>query len=183
MQDFSPNTAWYALAVKPRHEKTVEQVLNNKCLRSFLPLYAARRSWSDRMKTVNLPLFAGYVFCRFAAENLMHVLSTPSVSYIVSFDNRPAAIPDSEIADLQAVIASGLPYAPCPYIHPGQAVRVEAGCFAGLSGTVLREKDQYRLVVSINLLHRAVAVEIDSDLVRAIQLRPPQNRRPQPSAC
>ena len=183
MQDSLPNTAWYAVAVRPRHEKTVERVLNNKSIQSFVPLYAARRSWSDRVKTLNLPLFSGYVFCRFAMENFVHVLSTPSVSYIVTFDSRPAAIPDEEIAGLRAVLASGLPYGPFSYIHPGQTVRIEAGCFAGLSGTVLREKDHYRLVVSVNLLRRAVAVEIDSDLVRAIQAGHPKAGRPQNPVC
>jgi transcription antitermination factor NusG len=158
---------WFALTVKPRHEKAVSQSLRYRGLEDFLPLYSARRRWSDRIKAVEFPLFPGYVFCRFDYEFRFPVLSTPGVTSIVGFANVPTPISEDEIAAVQSIVASGLPAQPWPVVHVGQPIRIEYGSLAGLQGVLIREKGSLRVVVSLELLQRAVAVEIDRDIIRA----------------
>jgi len=156
---------WYALTVKPRHERTAAQNLRQKGLEDFSPVYRSRRRWSDRIKELELQLFPGYVFCRFSYAERLQVLNTPGISSIVSFAKIPAPVEESEIVAVRTVLASGYPASPWPYVRAGQQVRIEDGCLAGLTGTVLREKDVCRVVVNVELLQRSVAVEIDRDAV------------------
>lgn len=160
---------WFALTAKPRHEKAVSQSLRSKGLEVFLPLYRLRHKWSDRMKAVDLPLFPGYVFCRFNSDCRLPVLTTPGVKSIVGFSNRPVPVSDEEIAGVQTILASGLPAQPWPYLSAGQSVRIERGSLAGIEGVLLHEKDSMRVVVSVELLRRAVAVEIGRDMIRAVE--------------
>jgi transcription antitermination factor NusG len=159
---------WYALTIKPQHEKAVAEQLQAKALESYLPLYRARRRWSDRIKTVDLPLFARYVFCRFGFEDRLKVLQISSVRSIVGFGGKPCPIPDQEIAAIQSVVGSGLPFYPWPVLRVGERVRVHEGALQGLEGILARKKTGYRVVVNMELLNRAVAVEIEQDLVRAV---------------
>jgi transcription antitermination factor NusG len=156
---------WFALTAKPRHEKSASRILSNKGLESFLPLYRARRQWTDRVKVVDLPLFPGYVFCRFDYERRLAVLTTPGVSSIIGFDNAPAPVSDEEIDRVQAIVASGLPSQPWPYTRVGETVRIIRGSLAGMEGVLVRERDSMRVVVSVEMLRRSVAVEIDRDMV------------------
>jgi transcription antitermination factor NusG len=163
---------WFALTVKPRHEKSAAQHLKLRGLEDFLPLYNARRVWSDRMQTVALPLFPGYIFCRFTPREWLQVLNTPGVSTIVGFGRQPAPVSDGEIIAIQTMVASGLPIQPWPYIQAGDAVEIVGGALAGVRGIALREKGVDRVVVTVELLRRSVAVEIDRGLLAA---RPPVN--------
>ncbi len=156
---------WYAIRVKPRFERVVAQSLLGKGYASFLPLYKERRRWSDRVKVVELPLFAGYVFCSLDAQLRLPVLQTPGVLHFVSFDGEPAPVDPEEIASLQQAIASGAPLAPWPYLREGQRIVVSRGPMRGLSGILLRIRDEFRLVISVTLLQRSVAVEIDREAV------------------
>lgn len=158
---------WYALTVKPLHEKAVAGHLQAKGLECYLPLYRARRRWSDRIKTLELPLFSGYVFCRFGFEHRLAVMQVPGFASIVSFGGKPCPMADREIATLQAVEASGLPFSPWPTLYQGQRVRVCGGAMEGLEGILARTKSGDRVVVNMDLLNRAVAVEIEQDFVRA----------------
>lgn len=160
MQPSAP-PAWYALAVKPRCERTASSFLRGKGLEELTPVYRARRRWSDRIKELELLLFPGYVFCRFNYFQKLAVLSTPGVASIVGYGKVPVAVPDAEIAAIQAVVASRLPAQPWPYLRVGEPVRIEQGCLYGLTGTLVREKDACRVVVSVELLRRSVAVEIE----------------------
>ena len=159
---------WYALTVKSQHEKAVAEQLQTRALESYLPLYRARRRWSDRVKTIDLPLFSRYVFCRFDFENRLKVLSISSIISIVGFGGKPGPIPDHEIETIQAVVGSGLPVSPWPFLRIGQLVRIWEGALEGLEGILAREKTGYRVTVNVELLNRAVAVEIERDLVRAV---------------
>jgi transcription antitermination factor NusG len=161
--------AWFALTAKSRHEKTVAENLRGKGLESFVPLYRARRQWTDRVQSVDLPLFPGYVFCRFTYASRLPVLNTPGVTSVVSFSDVPSPVADEEISRIRAIQASGLPAQPWPYVHVGQKARIERGALAGLEGMLIREKDGLRVVVSVELLRRAVAVEIDRDMIRAVE--------------
>lgn len=153
--------SWYALAVKPRHEKSCAWMLRSKGLEDFVPLYRQRRRWSDRMKEVELPLFPGYVFCRFVCAQRFAVLSTPGVAAIVGAGNKPVAIGETEIESLRSVVRSGLSAEPCPFLEAGTRVKIIDGPLEGLEGILLEAKQQQRLVLSVALLRRSVAVEVD----------------------
>lgn len=143
--------------------------MKNKGLNVFLPIRRACHKWSDRNRDIDVPLFPGYVFCHFGFAQRMAVLTTPSVTSIVSAGMHPVALSSEEIAAVQAIVASSRNVTPWPYLSAGRRVQIASGCLAGLRGIVLREKNDYKVVVSIGLLQRSIAVEIDSqDLLPAL---------------
>src|SRR5271165_3118182 len=158
--------SWYALAVKPQHEKSVAEQLSADSLESYLPLYRARHRWSDRVKVVELPLFPHYVFCRFDFESRLKVLRLSGVRKIVGFGGKPYPVEDSIIQHLKAVVGSGLPYSPWPLIRVGERVRIDAGPLQGTEGILVRDKSSYRVVINVDLLNRGVAVELERDCVQ-----------------
>lgn len=159
---------WYALRVRPRFEKAVFRNLCGKGLTAFLPLYQERRRWSDRVKLVELPLFPGYVFASLDIHDRLPVLQTPGVLHFVSFDGEPAPVDPGEIRALEAAARSGAPMVPWPYLREGQRVLVARGPLRGLTGILLKVRDQFRLIISVTLLMRSVAVEIDREAVRPL---------------
>jgi len=159
---------WYALVVQPRHEKAVDEYLRRRGLAALCPTYAARKRWSDRIQVVNLPLFAGYVFSCFTYGQRILALSTAGVRSIVGFGSKPQPIPEAEIAALQSIRTSGFPMRPWPYLRAGQRVRVVKGCLTGLQGILAREKDLFRVVVSVEMLMRSVAVEVERDSIAPV---------------
>jgi len=160
--------AWFALTVKPRHEKAVAQQLGLRDLEHYLPLYKAVRHWSDRRKIVAACLFPGYVFCRFGYNRRLDVLNLPSVHSIVGFGDTPTPVPESEIEAIRTILASGHPAGPWPFLRAGQTVRIGSGSLAGVEGILVREKDALRVVVRVELLQRAVAVEIDREMIEPL---------------
>jgi transcription antitermination factor NusG len=154
--------SWFALQVRTRHESGVAGFLEAKGYELFLPLITSRKQWSDRLKKVATPLFPGYVFCRFNVQERLPILKTPGVIQIVGYNRAPVPIEASEISAIQALAASGLPSQPWPFLTVGQRVRIEAGSLRGYEGLLVNFKGNHRLVLSISLLHRSVAVEIDS---------------------
>ena len=164
---------WFALHVKPRHEKKTAWALEVKGFEHLLPLYSARRRWSDRYKTVELPLFPGYVFSRFGPYCRVSILTIPGVLQIVGVGGVPLPVEDAEIAALQSIVKSGLPSHPWPFLQAGQAVRIDAGPLCGLTGVLLDFNGARRLIVSVTLLQRSVAVEIESDWATPIELAAP----------
>ncbi|MCC6420270.1 MAG: NusG-like protein [Gemmataceae bacterium] len=130
-------------------------------LESLAPTYQATRRWSDRVKTVELPLFDGYVFCEFAFEQRIQVLRTPGVQSVVGFGGTPACIPAGEIEVVRSILRSGAAAQPWPYLRTGQRVRIVDGCLRGAVGILARERNLCRVVVSIEILQRSVAVEVD----------------------
>ena len=160
-----PNTEhqWFALVVRSQHERMVASMLDSKGYEQFLPLYSVRRRWSDRIKQLELPLFPGYVFCRFDLNKRLPILVTPAVLLIVGAGKLPLPVDESEIAALQSIVNSGLHAEPWPYLKVGQRVRIERGALEGVEGILTSIKKPFRLVVSVTLLQRSVAVEIDQD--------------------
>lgn len=158
--------SWFALTVKHQHERAVAGALGAKRLEALAPLYRARRRWSDREKEIELPLFAGYVFCRFPYAERVRVLTTPGVRNLVGFGGGPSPVENAEIEAIQSMMRSREPIRPWPYLRPGDRVRVERGPLRGLTGTLIRERDVYRLVIGIELLQRSIAAEVAPDQVR-----------------
>jgi transcription antitermination factor NusG len=155
-----PNLHWFALYVKPRHEKYVATSLAHRGYEQFLPLYQRHVT---RTKRFELPLFPSYVFCRFDEYNRLPVLSVPGVFSIVGSGKTLAPVDDDEIEAIRSIIQSGLATRPWPYFEIGQAVEINRGSLRGLRGILVQTKSSHRLVVSVTLLQRAVAVEIDRD--------------------
>ncbi|MBI4891217.1 MAG: UpxY family transcription antiterminator [Acidobacteria bacterium] len=160
--------AWYAVTVKPRAEKAVAEALQKKGYESFLPLYASQREWSDRIKTIHMPLFSGYVFLHLDITRRLPVLKTPGVVSFVSLGAEPTPIETSEIESIRLLMHTGLPVGPWPYLRAGQEVEVTRGALKGIRGILLKVKAQLRLVLSLSLLQRSVVVEVDRDDVRPI---------------
>lgn len=162
---------WFALRVKSNFEKLTSQILRQKGYQSFLPAYHTRNRWSDRMKPVERPLFPGYVFCRFDERDRLPILVTPGIVSVVGFGKIPVPIPDAEIQAVESIIRSGLPATPWPFVRVGQPLVMERGPLRGIEGILQEIKSQYRFIVSVNLLQRSVAAEVESDWVRPVRAR------------
>ena len=160
---------WFALGVKHQHERTVERALTGQKWHALAPVYRAKRTWSDRVKEVELPLFAGYVFCRFDYRERVRILNTPGVRRIVGFGSAAVPVEDAEIEAIERMDRSGAAVRPWPYLKPGDRVRVERGPLRGLTGTLIRERDVSRLVIGVEMLQRSVAVEMDPSMVTPIE--------------
>jgi transcription antitermination factor NusG len=165
------NHQWYALRVKPRAEKFVASIARNKGFEEFLPLYQCRRRWSDRFKWVELPLFPGYVFCRLNPQYRLPLLTIPGALHFVGLGKVPVPIDDAEIRAIQTLVRSGVQAEPCAFLNAGQRVRLEQGPLAGLEGVFVEIRKQQRVVVSVSLLMRSVAVEIERDWVTPLDAR------------
>jgi transcription antitermination factor NusG len=160
---------WFALTVKRQHERRVEGVLRAAGVDTFLPLYRARRQWSDRVKDLDAPLFPGYVFGRCSLRDRARIVKTPGVARIVGFAGLPAPVAQQEIEGVRAALASKLPLGPWPYFsRAGGRVRIERGPLRGLEGTLLREGSCLRLVLGVELLQRSLAVEVDPEMIGPI---------------
>ena len=156
---------WFALAVRPRHDKAVSRMLENKGYQAFVPLYQKRSQYSARFKDCQLPLFPGYVFCRFNPLVRLPILTTPGVIHLVGTGKTPTPVDDREMASLQTALSAQLAARPLPFLEKGEKVRITGGPLAGVEGIVLNFKQCLRLVLSISILQRSVMVEIDRDRV------------------
>jgi transcription antitermination factor NusG len=166
--------SWFALQTRSRYEHFAAAHLRSKGYELFLPVYTCRRRWSDRIKEVELPLFPGYVFCKFDLLNRLPILVTPGVIQVVGTGKNPIPIDDAELAALQAVVQSELPRQPWPFLQVGQKVRIGHGPLSGFEGILVNLKGNHRLVLSVGLLRRSVAVEIDSAWVSPISSKLPR---------
>jgi transcription termination/antitermination protein NusG len=155
------NKCWFAIQVRPQREFFAAHILANKGLEQFLPSYKVKRKWSDRQKEIELPLFPGYIFCRFDSKICAPILTTSGVIRIVGI-NSP--IPDDEIKAIQAV-SNRVPALPCSYLTIGTKVQVIAGPLAGVQGILVSYRNRHRLVLSVTLLQSSIWVEVDHDNV------------------
>jgi transcription antitermination factor NusG len=160
--------AWFAIRVRSNCERTVSAVLEGKGYPSYFPCYQGRRNLTRSSKLVDIPLFPGYVFSQFDPEDRLPVLVTPGLVSIVSFGRIPAPIPESQISAIRRMVDSHLRIQPWPFLQVGQRVRVHAGPLLGVTGFVLSFRKDCRLVISIDLLQRSVAAEIDRDWIQPI---------------
>ena len=171
--DSSP---WYALQVRPRYEKMVASALLTKGYEGFLPLYRHRSRWSDRIKEVLRPLFPGYLFCKFDINKRLPILLTPGVIQVVGIAKTPYPVDENEITALQSIVISNLQVQPRSYMYIGTRIRIEFGPLSGVEGILTGKKGNRKLVVSISLLQRSVAVEIDESWVVPVYSSTTQNQ-------
>jgi len=147
--------------VRPRHERVVSRQLEQQGLNYLLPVYRSVRRWKDRPKELDMPLFPGYVFVNLDLRDRLGVLRAPGVVQFVTFQGQPAAVPDSEVRALESSLCAGLRPQPHPYLRQGKKVRVKSGPLADAEGIMVRRKEGFRLVLSIDLLMRSVMLEVD----------------------
>ena len=159
---------WYAAYTCARHEKSVARQLEVRGVDFFLPLYRSLRRWKDRRKALDLALFPGYVFVKIPLENRMRVLGLHGMVRLVSFHGKPAPLPEQEIERLRNGLTHQVYVEPHPYLQVGRRVRVEHGPLAGLQGFLVRKKDKCRLVISLDLIQRSVAAEVDAADVQPV---------------
>lgn len=162
------NTMWYAVHTRHQHEKLVARTLANKGFEVFLPLYSDVRRWRDRMKMVELPLFSCYVFLRGDLDRRLAILTTPGVHGMVASAGKLAGIPEDEIQAVRSVVENRVSAEPHPFLKCGDLVRVKYGALRGLEGFLVRKKGQTRLVISVALLERSVAAEVDAGTVERV---------------
>jgi len=160
---------WYAAYTSANHENRVAKQLGLRSVEHFLPAYASVRRWKDRRVTLQMPLFPGYVFVRMALRDRLLVQQVPGVAHLVGFDGQPAALLDEEIDELRASLENGVRAGPHPYLNVGRRVRLKSGPLAGMQGILLQRKGRFRLVISIELIQRSVAVDVDVADVEAAQ--------------
>ena len=159
---------WYAVWTRSRHEQVVRTQLDEKHVTAFLPTMTRWSRWKDRKKQIEVPLFPGYVFARFEPGERLSVLKCSGVVSIVSFNGEPAPVPDHEIESIRTLVASTLPYDPCPTIKTGTLVEVSHGPLKGVVGRLTRKGSQSRLVLSVDLIGQAVSVQVDAADVKAL---------------
>jgi transcription antitermination factor NusG len=158
---------WFAILARTSREKNATVLLENAGFECYLPTIKFKRQWSDRLKEIELPLFPGYLFCRMNPQNRLPVLMTPGVIQIVGVGKTPVPVDEQEVAAIQRAGKSGVPIMPWPYLQGGQVTQIEQGPLRGLTGIVIRIKSGLKLVLSVNLLQRSIAVEIDRSWVGA----------------
>lgn len=166
---FREDVRWYAAYTRANHEKSVAAQLTVRSVEHFVPSYVSVRRWKDRRVALDMPLFPGYVFVRMALGERLKVQTVPGVARLVGFDGAPEALPDREIEALQTGLAKfrGLPH---PYLSVGRRVRVKCGPLVGMEGVLVRRKGEMRLVISIELIQRSVAVDVNVEDVEAVPL-------------
>jgi len=145
----------------PRHEKRVALQLGRHSIDYFLPLYQTVHRWKNKRARLELPLFPSYLFVRIPRTERVQVLQLPGVHYLVNVAGEPVAISDREIQVLHSVLFSRLRVEPQPYLSVGRRVRVKVGPLQGSEGILVRHKNNFRVVLSMDLIMRSVAVDVD----------------------
>jgi len=154
--------SWFAIQTRARHEKAVAQRLREKEIATFLPLFKSVHRWSDRRKTVELPLFSCYVFVRLAPRNdqRLKVLVEDGVVTFVGNRGQGTPIPNEEIEAVRTLLLKQLPYGSYPFLKIGQRVRVRSGALSGVEGILISQSGDSTLVLSIDAIQRSLAVSI-----------------------
>jgi len=165
------DSAWWVLYTRHQHEKTVAEMLSEKGFEVFLPLYESIRRWKDRKKLLNLPLFPCYVFVQGGIDRRLQVVTTPGIYTILFHGERVAIVPEAEIQAIRRIVEGKFRVEPHPFLKCGERVRVTRGSLEGVEGILVRKKNLYRLVISVDMMAQAVAVEIDADDVEPVTAR------------
>ena len=165
-QNYEPN--WYALKTRYRHEKKVAGRLQQKGITIYLPLYTTYHTWCDRKKRVTEPLFSCYLFVKIPLKDRLPVLQTDGVINLVSFNNIPAPIPESQIDSIRCVLSKLTLVHKTDYYGVGEHVEVIQGPLKGIIGVLQKIKNQSRLVISIDVICQAISIDIDINSIKPI---------------
>ena len=160
---------WYAIRVRSNREHIVAVHLRDRGFQEYSPSYTVTSQWADRKKLIIKFLFPGYVFCQLNVSDRLPVLSVPGVVGLIGCGKTPVAIPEHEMDHVRALVNSGLPVMPWPYLATGDLVLIERGPLAGIEGILQSVKGKDRIVVSFSLLQRSVSAEIDRIWVRPLK--------------
>jgi transcription antitermination factor NusG len=152
---------WYAIYLCVRHEKRVAQRLCERNIRCFLPTYRSVRRWKDRRKELEMPVFPGYLFVCMDLRDKLQVLQQPGVIRFIGFNGQPSRLSQSDLDIVSNAMSRGVHLEPHPYLKIGRKVTIRRGPLAGLQGILVKKKDNFRLVLSIDLIKRSAAVEVD----------------------
>ncbi|HEV2114376.1 MAG TPA: UpxY family transcription antiterminator [Terriglobales bacterium] len=164
-----PQLQWFATYTRSRHEKVVAETLNKRTVEHFLPLYETVRKWKNGRFKVQLPLFPGYLFVHISLHDRLKVLQVPGVVRLVGFNGVPAPLPTAEVEIIRSALRKGIEAEPHPYLKVGQRVRITSGPMEGLQGILLRRRGRPRVVVSVDLIMRSVALDIDAAQVEPVK--------------
>jgi transcription antitermination factor NusG len=158
--------SWFALRLRSNQDFKVAETLGRRGFICFLPFYKETNRWSDRIKVIHRPFFPGYLFIQTEQTRFAEVVATQGVVQILPSSLNPSEIPDREIRNLRTALDSRLTVSPHPYVI-GSKVILDSGPLAGCEGIVVRTKGSTKLVVSIEILQRSCAVEIDHASLKA----------------
>jgi transcription antitermination factor NusG len=165
---------WFALRVRSRHEKVVDTLLQGKRIETLLPVYRCRRVYNGRKHEVEMPLFPGYIFSSFDPERRLPILTTTGIVGVVGIGRIPQPLDESEVANIRRIVESGLESQPWPFLQVGQQVSMGEGPLTGVTGILQKHRKAHRLVVSMTLLQRSVAVEVETEWIRPMSLALPK---------
>ncbi len=161
---------WYAVYTVCRHEKSVARHLEQREIESFLPVYRAQHRWKDGSKMIlDLPLFSGYIFVRIHRKDRVKVLDVPGVLFLLGATNsQPTPLPDFEIETLRSGL-DPLRAEPYPILTVGDRVRIRVGALAGMEGILVRKKNNFRIVLTLDLLMQSIAVEVNGEDLETVE--------------
>jgi len=167
------DTRWFAVWTRSRQEKAAASVLDSLGVPHFLPLKSELRQWSDRKRNVTVPLFSGYLFVRvnLFRDSRLQILKTPGIVGFVGNNTGPLPIPDQQIDDIRAVLAQEVEYSVLPYLEEGDLVRVIRGALTGVEGRLIRTNSASRLMISIEMIHKSLAVSVSRQDVEPVNRR------------
>lgn len=171
MEGTVEHLGWYAIQVASKKEKLVASVLTEKGYQCYLPLYSKRTVWSDRIRVTTAPLFGGYVFSRFDVRHRLPILVTPNVLAVIGHGKVPTAIPERDLDAIRMALQNGLIVEPHDCLEEGDIVRVTKGPLTGIEGSFIQYRGGCRLILSVALIQRSVAVEIDRSCVEPVSNR------------
>jgi transcription termination/antitermination protein NusG len=160
MEQCDFGTRWYAIQVRSRFEFATGNILQSKGFELFVPRYRSKRRWSDRKVELDLPLFPGYIFCRFDARACRPIITTAGVVRIVGTSKMPSPLEAHEIEAVQRVVQHECKVEPHAFMTVGSRVRIQGGPLAGLEGIVTGHKNR-RLILSIALVQQSISMEVE----------------------
>jgi transcriptional antiterminator NusG len=160
---------WYAVYTVVRHEKAADSALKKKQIETYLPLREVTSQWKDRKKRVLLPLFPGYLFVNTTLDYKLHILNTRGIVRILGVSGTPAPVPEDQIESIRRLLESKVPFDPHPYLREGKMVIVTHGPLQGITGRIVKRRGLNKLILSVDLIKRAISVEVDIEIVELIE--------------
>ena len=168
---YAEEFAWHALYTRHQHEKAIERALSNKGFEVFLPLYSAPHRWKDRNKQILLPLFPGYVFLRGGLERRLDIMTTPGIHMLLACAGHATVVPDEEICAVRQLVEKAQRVEPHPFLRSGDWVRVKSGPLIGMEGILVRKRNLFRLVISLEIFGKSAAADVDASIVERVAAR------------